>query len=117
MEGRKDYKKTRAWQVSMDLSVAVYKLTALLPSSEIYGLASQMRRATVSISSNIAEGSGRESSAQWMNYLRMAYGSALELETQVMILKKLPFGSDLPYADTDSSLVEVLKLLNVMTRT
>lgn len=80
-----------AWQRAVDLSVQIYKLTADFPREEIYGLSSQMRRAAVSIASNIAEGYGRNSRREYRQFLGIAHGSTLELQTQLAIAKKLGF--------------------------
>ena len=73
----------------MDLVTAVYQLTACFPKEELYGLSSQLRRAAVSVPSNIAEGQGRHGAAEFRHFLRQASGSLMELETQVMIAERL----------------------------
>jgi four helix bundle protein len=73
------------WQRGMDLAVASYELTSPFPKEETYGLVAQIRRASVSIPSNIAEGFGRENTGSFVQHLRIAQGSLKELETQVMI--------------------------------
>jgi len=111
------YKDLIVWQRSMDLVVAVYKLTEKLPKSEIYGLTSQMSRAAVSIPSNIAEGRRRGSRKDYRQFLIIAYGSGAELETQIEIVKRLPFGAALDYHEVDSLLSETMKMLNKMIAT
>lgn len=86
------YRGLIAWQRALDLSVDVYTLTRDFPREEIYGLTSQMRRAAVSIPSNIAEGYGRNSRREYRQFLGIAYGSVLELQTQLAIAKRLEFG-------------------------
>ncbi len=108
------YKDLIVWQRSMELVVEVYLLTDKFPKLEVYGLISQMRRAAVSISSNIAEGRRRGSKKDFHNFLIIAYGSGAELETQVEIAKRLPFGKQLDYKQVDALLVEVMKMLNKM---
>lgn len=78
-----DYKKLVVWQKSMDLVVAVYSLTDKFPKSEQYGLISQMMRCSVSLPSNIAEGSRRKTTKDFSHFLIMALGSGSELETQI----------------------------------
>lgn len=85
------YRDLRAWRESVDLAVAVYQLTEGFPRKEIYGLASQMRSAVVSISSNIAEGQGRETRGEWLQFLGHAQGSLYELETQTLIACRLGY--------------------------
>ena len=77
------------WQQAMDLAQAVYEATSQFPHEERYGLTSQMRRAAVSITSNIAEGSGRSTNADYNQFLRIAKGSLRELETQIELAKRL----------------------------
>jgi len=83
------YRDLEIWLVGMDVAEAIYKLTADFPSNERYGLTSQMRRAAVSIPSNIAEGWGRDSQAALANYVRIARASANELETQLELSRRL----------------------------
>ena len=89
----KSYRDLVAWQKAMDLVTAVYRLTASFPREEIYGLVSQMRRAAVSIPSNIAEGQGRHGRAEFRHFLRQANGSLMELETQASIAERLGYAS------------------------
>lgn len=85
----KSYKDLRVWQMSMQLVKSVYAVTATLPASERYGLVSQMQRAATSIPSNIAEGSKRGSRADFRQFVRIALGSAAELETQLLLIGDL----------------------------
>jgi four helix bundle protein len=104
------------WQRSMDLVVAVYELTEEYPKSELYGLTSQTRRSAVSIPSNIAEGRRRGSKKDYRQFLIRSYASGAELETQLEIAKRLPFGKTLNFSEVDSLLDEVMRMLNKMTR-
>lgn len=107
----KDFKDLIVWQRGMELVFEVYKVTALLPKEETFGLRSQMRRCAVSIPSNIAEGKKRASAADYRQFLRVADGSAAELETQMLICRKL-FEMDLSKAE--GLLQEVQKMLGTM---
>ena len=80
-----DYHRLRAWKKAREIAVDVYQLVETMPSREQFGLASQMRRCAVSIASNIAEGAARGTTADFRRYLRVAAGSASELETQLLI--------------------------------
>jgi four helix bundle protein len=91
------YKDLRVWQKAMDLVVEVYKLTGHFPDSEKYGLISQMNRSAVSIPSNIAEGSGRNSPREFHQFLGIAKGSLAELETQLEISKRLSLYTEYNY--------------------
>lgn len=96
----------------MELVEEVYKLTNNFPSSELYGLTSQSRRSSVSIASNIAEGRRRSGDKKFYHFLSIAFGSGAELETQIEIVKRLPFGQRLDYSKVYSLLEEVMKMLN-----
>jgi four helix bundle protein len=85
------FRDLRVWQQAIDLTVAVYKATEAFPKHEVYGLSQQMRRAAVSIASNIAEGKGHRSDEEFRHFLFHARGSLLELETQVVIATKLEY--------------------------
>ena len=98
----------------MELVVEIYDLTAQYPQSELYGLVSQSRRAAVSIPSNIAEGRRRGSKKDFCHFLIIAYSSGAELETQIEIIKRLPFGKNLNFNKVDGLLNEVMRMLNKM---
>jgi four helix bundle protein len=87
----RNYRELIAWQKAMDLVVLVYKATAALPPEERYGLTSQARRAAVSIPANIAEGQGRNSTREFLNFLSIAHGSLREVETHVLIAQRLNY--------------------------
>jgi four helix bundle protein len=110
------YKDLKVWQKAMDLTEQIYKLTEKFPKTEVYGITSQMRRSAVSIPSNIAEGRYRSTKKDYLNFLRIAYSSGAELETQIEIIKRLGYSeqSDLKYAV--GMLEEVMKMLNVILR-
>lgn len=96
----------------MDLVVLVYQITEHFPKNEIYGLTSQMRRAAVSIPSNIAEGSRRSSKKDFRNFLMIAYGSGAELETQLKISLRLGFISTQEFDILNGVSIEIMKMLN-----
>ena len=91
------YQELLVWQRSMDLVAKVYRLTATLPAAEQWGLIAQMRRAAVSVPSNIAEGYGRQSTGEYRHHLSIGRGSLLELETQILLCVRLQY---LNLADT-----------------
>ena len=88
------YTELYIWQKGMDLVEEVYRITLKIPESEKFGLVSQMRRAAVSVPSNIAEGYSRMSTKEYINFLSIARGSNAELETQLLICKRLGYLSD-----------------------
>lgn len=110
----KSHEDLIVWQKAILLSVKVYKLTESFPAEEKFGLISQMRRCAVSIPSNIAEGRGRKTKKDYCHFLRIAYGSKAELETQLVIAKKLSFGNTVQYKVVDELITEVGKMLNVL---
>jgi four helix bundle protein len=91
MEKIKDFKELRIWQKGIEIVKDVYGCTKTFPREELYGLTSQMRRAAVSIPSNIAEGFKRYHNKEYSQFLRMSMGSAAELETQLVISKELGY--------------------------
>jgi four helix bundle protein len=86
------YRDLVVWQQAMDLAVAVYETTRTWPRDELYGLTSQARRASTSVPANIAEGYGRESVGSYQQFLRIAQGSLKELETHLLIAKRIGIG-------------------------
>lgn len=112
----KSYKDLIVWQKAVELVDAVYELTEKFPQSEQYGLTSQMRSCVVSIPSNIAEGRKNSSREEFRRCVRIAFGSGSELETQVIIVKKLPFGRALNFIKVDALLDEVMRMMNGLIR-
>ncbi len=106
----KSYKELVVWQKAVELVVEVYNLTAQFPKEDMYGLATQMRRAAVSIPSNIAEGSRRKDIPEYSQFLRVADASSAELETQIVIAKRIY--PRLNYVTADKLLDEVQRMLN-----
>lgn len=100
----------------MDLVEDIYLLTNNFPKEEIYGITSQMRRSAISIPSNIAEGQRRKNLKEYLQFLRISYGSAAELETQIMLCKRLPKLKILNYEKSENLLNEIQKMLNVMIK-
>ncbi len=91
MGGLKTFRDLIAWQKSMQLAKEVYKATWLMPDSERFGLTAQMRRAAVSIPSNIAEGHGRQSLQDYLRFLKTSRGSLMELQTQLLLAEDIGF--------------------------
>lgn len=89
-----NFKDLKVWQKATDLAVNVYKAMASLPVEEKFGLVSQMKRCSISIASNIAEGSGRGSALQFKHFLNISQGSAFELETQLIVANRLGLLND-----------------------
>ncbi|MBI4101100.1 four helix bundle protein [Candidatus Microgenomates bacterium] len=110
----RSYKDLQVWQRCIELVLEMYKLTDHFPKSETYGLASQMRRSAVSIPSNIAEGYKRGNLGEYIQFLCFADASAAELETQLIIAKKL-YGQ-LDFSKVEPLLMEIQKMLAVMIK-
>lgn len=106
-----DYKELIVWQRAIDLTLLIYKLTQVFPKSETYGLTSQMRRASVSVASNIAEGRGRIGRGEFRQFLGMARGSTCELLTQIQVARMLRIGDGETLAAAESLSNEVSKML------
>jgi len=85
------YRDLLAWQKAMELITQIYRVSQKFPSEELYGMVSQMRRAAVSIPSNIAEGQGRLTKGEFIQFLGIARGSLLELETQILVAQNLHY--------------------------
>ena len=111
----KSYKDLIVWQKSISLVKEIFFLTKHFPTSEKFGLVSQMRRAAISIPSNIAEGFGRRSLNYSVQFYSIAYGSALELETQLLISKELRLTEPSLFEKGEELLLEICKMLNTMT--
>jgi four helix bundle protein len=107
----RSFRDLAAWQKAIQLSVAVYRLTREFPREELYGLTSQMRRATVSVASNIAEGHGRLGTNEYRQFLGVARGSNFELQTQLEIAKALQLGDPRALDEVERMSHEVGKVI------
>jgi four helix bundle protein len=108
----KTYQELIVWQKAMDLVEEVYNASRTFPREEIYGLTSQLRRAAVSIPSNVAEGQGRRTTPDFLRHLSIAYGSLLELETQILIATRLRYLPNGKCREVLNIASEVGRLLN-----
>jgi len=107
----KPHKKLDVWKASMQLSRTIYRLTAGYPSEERFGLISQMRRAAVSIPSNLAEGAARSSNNEFRNFLSIARGSLSELDTQLDLSEELGFITEHSRSEVDRLMTRIDKML------
>ncbi len=110
------YRELRAWKKAIDLVVEVYRLCKLLPKEETYGLSDQMRRAAVSIPSNIAEGQARESINDFIRFLHIAQGSRAELETQLEICAQLNYISREELSLAENYLAETGRMVSKLIK-
>lgn len=104
-----NYKKMKIWNESISLSTFIYQNTKSFPKEELFGLTNQMRRSAVSIPSNIAEGSGRNSDKDFNHFLSIALGSCFELETQILISRNLNFINESIFTELSAQLISIQK--------
>jgi four helix bundle protein len=112
----RSYRDLRVWQRAIDLVVETYRLTGMLPKREVYGLASQMQRAAVSIAANIAEGNGRSHRGEYLQHLSIARGSLTELETHLVVAGRLGLLTATDAARAVSMAGQVGAMLTAMQR-
>jgi len=110
------YRDLEVWQVAYDLCRQVYQVTARFPKPETYGLVSQLRRAAVSVPSNIAEGMGRRSTPEFLRSLRIAYGSNCELETQLLLARDLGYVDSATYERLRQMAASVERMMSALDR-
>jgi four helix bundle protein len=110
------YRDLRVWQEEMTLAELIYRLTKQFPKDELFGLTSQMRRASVSIPANIAEGYGRESTGAYVQFLRVSQGSLKELETHVLLANRVGILSEPATANLLSLAESIGKMLRALIR-
>jgi four helix bundle protein len=106
-----NYKELNVWKRSIKLTVQVYKLSQKFPVEERFGLTSQIRRCAVSVPSNIAEGAGRRTDGEFVNFLGIAHGSICELETQLYVGLELEYLNTKEFNEVSSELTEIQKML------
>jgi four helix bundle protein len=111
-----NYKELKVWQRAYSLCLEIYKITKIFPKDEQYNLTSQIRRAAVSIPSNIAEGYGRKTTPDYIRSLYIAYGSICELETQIMLAGDLEYISGEIMTKLQEDIREVERMLKALIR-
>jgi len=107
----KPHKKLDVWKKAIDLTIDIYRLTETFPKTEVYSLTGQMRRAAVSVASNIAEGAGRQTKKEFINYLHMAQGSLSELDTQLVITSRLEYISAETHREIEIRIETISKMI------
>ena len=108
----RDFRELVVWQRAMELVELVYRVTSRFPKEEQYGLTSQLRRAAVSIPSNIAEGQGRSTTRDFLNFLAIAKGSLNELETQILISERLGYLNEQSRSPLLHLITEVARIIS-----
>lgn len=112
----KPHKKLNLWSNAVDLAQQIYKVTERFPSNEQFGLTSQVRRAAVSIPSNIAEGAARQTKKEFLNFLHIAKGSLSELDTQLEIARRLEYLDQARWEALDERLEQIDRMLSGLVR-
>ena len=112
----RDHTKLRAFELADEIAVLIYQMTAAFPKEEMYGLTSQMRRAAVSVPSNIVEGCAREGEADYLRFLSIAFASLRELRYQVSLASRLGFLSDQDAGAATPKIMETEKVINGLIR-
>jgi four helix bundle protein len=112
----KSFRDLKVWNLAIDMTTLVYALTADFPKSEIYGLSSQMRRAAVSIASNIAEGSARGTKKDFKQFVSIARGSNCELQTQLLIATRLGFAKEQALKEIEVISNEIGQMLSGLSK-
>jgi four helix bundle protein len=112
----RDFRKLKVWQKAHLLTLRVYQATRTFPRDELFGLTSQARRASQSIAANIAEGCGREGPAELTRYLRIASGSASELEYHLLLAKDLRLLDEKTYSPLAEGVIEIKRMLTVLVQ-
>jgi four helix bundle protein len=110
------FEKLKVWQESIQLAIKTYKTTDLFPKEEKFGLTSQMRRCSVSISSNLAEGTARLTNKDKAHFMTIAYSSTIELLNQALISKELDFISQTSYLDMRADIESVTNKINALRK-
>jgi len=113
----KDFRQLKVWEKSHQLALVIYKATKEFPKEELYGLTSQIRRASMSIPTNIAEGCGRNTDADFARFLQMAMGSASETEYQLLLSLDLGFLNKEQYDKPNPDVTEVKRMLASLLKT
>lgn len=112
-----NYENLKIWQKSISVAKNIYQLTASFPNEERFGLIAQMRRSSVSIASNIAEGAGRGTDKDFRRFLDISYGSLSELDTQLHIARMLEFCSMEDYENLKNEIQEIQKMIYSLIKT
>jgi four helix bundle protein len=112
----RDHHKLKAFHLADELAILIYQVTRGFPKEEIYGLTSQMRRAAVSVPSNIVEGCARESQTEYLRFLEIAFGSLRELHYQYSLARRLGYTKESNVLEHDSKMKEAQKVLGALIR-
>lgn len=113
----RDFRKIQVWQKSHELTLRLYKITSIFPKEELYGLTSQIRRASISIPANIAEGCGRDTQTELARFVHIASGSASELEYHLLLAHDLGFIANEEYQELEKAISEIKRMLHGFEKT
>lgn len=112
----RNFKELKVWEKAYQLCLEVYRITKGFPKIEIYGLISQIRRAALSIPSNMAEGYGRKTLSEYLRFLYIAYGSVCELETQILISGDLGYLTEIQLSKLQKDVKEIERMLQALIK-
>ncbi len=112
----RDFRQLQVWEKAHELTLRIYALTTQFPRTEIYGLTHQLRRASASIPTNIAEGCGRGSEAEFKRFLQIAMGSTSETDYLILLAHDLEYLDAAQYADLDATIISLKKMLNALLK-
>jgi four helix bundle protein len=112
----RNYKDLKVWQKGYTLCLQIYEATKNFPGEERFGLSSQLRRAGVSVPSNIADGYGRKSTKEYVQFLYVSYGSICEIETQLLLARDLHYLNESSFVELNSKMREVERMLKALTK-
>jgi four helix bundle protein len=115
-EAPRSHRELKVWQISLDLTETLYRITASWPKHEQYGLVSQVRRAAVSVPANIAEGAGRRTPGEFMHFVGIARGSLAELETLLIVARRLDYLDEPAYRAILDDLLELGRMATGLLR-
>ena len=116
LKSRHNFRHLEIWKRALKLSVEIYKVTQEFPTEEKFALTSQMRRAAVSVHSNIAEGSGRSSNLDFSKFLHYAIGSLYEIESQIIYAKEIDYINKSLYLNMQKEIIEIQKMISSFER-
>ena len=112
-----DFKQLKVWKKAHMLTLKIYKMTTNFPKEELFGLTSQIRRASASIPANIAEGCGRGGDADFARFLQIAMGSASELEYHLLLARELNYLNKSEYEDSNKQVIDIKRMLTTLIKT
>ncbi|MGC2238917.1 MAG: four helix bundle protein [Pyrinomonadaceae bacterium] len=112
----RDFRQLRVWEEAHGLTLSIYKITKNFPKEELFALTNQMRRASASIPTNIAEGCGRETSKDYAHFLQIALGSSFELDYQILLAKDLKYIDEKTFLELNDKVDKIKRQLSILIK-